>query len=101
MYKVENPKFLIKVYINKYYFLDMVSDTFDEDYANERKDQFALAFHNKFKGVLFDVQLEIPPQYVIFIIRFPFVLHKTVLNKIRGWLLKTYNVAFFNIRGVQ
>lgn len=101
MYKVENPKFLINVYIKKYYFIDMVSDTFDEDYINERKDQFALAFHNKFKGVLFDVQLEISQQYAIFRIRFPFVLHKTVLNKIRDWVLKNYNVAFFNIRGVQ
>lgn len=101
MYKVDNPKFRIKVYIEKSYFADSTSEIFGKDYMKEQRSRFALDFHNKFRGFLFEVVPNVNEQYVIFEINSAFVLHKKVINKIKSWLYETYNAAFFEIGGVK
>lgn len=98
MYKVDDPKFFIDVYINRKYFLNLAGGEFEEDILQRFHNKLRVDFHNKFRGFLFNIEVKRGVPSVRFTIKFPFILRKDIQRKITKWLRENYILDDIDVR---
>lgn len=95
MYEVKDPKFVIKVGFDRNLLLSDAEHSLDAF-----RIQLADAFHARFRGVRFKVELVNVYPEVYYFIHFPDAPHKTVIKKMLDWIKRTYKIASLDISGV-
>lgn len=88
---------VIKVHIHKSHFVDMLTDTFDREYAEHRFEMFKEEIKDKFTGFVYDTSIVYGLQVITFEIAFKINPSKSALLNVIKWLTRNYCYADVDI----
>lgn len=88
---------VIKVHIHKVTFVDMLTDTFDREYAEHRFEMFKEEIKDKFAGFVYDTCIVYGLQVITFEIAFKINPSKSALLNVTKWLTRNYRYADVDI----
>lgn len=88
---------VIKVHIHKGHFVDMLTNTFDHEYAEHRFEMFKEEIKDKFAGFVYDTSIVYGLQAITFEIAFKINTSKSALSNVTKWLVRNYRYADVDI----
>lgn len=88
---------VIKVHIHKVAFVNMLTGTFDREYAEHRFEMFKEEIKDKFAGFVYDTSIVYGLQVITFEIAFKINPSKSALLNVIKWLTRNYRYADVDI----
>lgn len=88
---------VLKVHIHKSHFVDMLTDTFDREYAEHRFEMFKEEIKGKLAGFVYDTNIVYGLQVITFEIAFKINPSKSALLNVTKWLTRNYRYADIDI----
>ena len=84
---------VIKLHIRKSHFIDMLTDTFDREYAEHRFEMFKEEIKDKLAGFVYNTHIVYGLQVITFNVAFKISPSKTALLNVTKWLIRNYPLA--------